>query len=473
LTTVANPAQAPSTVGRRAPAWMVLALTCAGHFMVILDAAIVNVALPSIRSGLGFTATGLQWVVNSYLLVFGGFLLLGGRTADVFGQRRMLVAGLAMFSAASLVCGLAADPAVLVAARAAQGLGAAVLTPATLTVVTTHFTGAKVRASALSLWTAAGGLGGVAGSVVGGAITGALSWRWIFLINVPIGAVLIVLALIALAGRSGRRGVSLDLPGAITATAGMASLIYGIVQTEPYGWGSPQVLVPLSAGVVLLAVFGLIEGKLARGPMLPLRLLRSRSVSVGTILLILIGTTTIASWYFASLFFQNVLGYGPMRAGLALTPAALALPIAATFAPRLLSLLGVRPLVLLGCVCHLIGFGWLTQATPTSTYLADLLGPTMIVAIGFGLLYTPTTVAVTANVTPNDAGIVSGLANASRNIGGSIGLAVLATVATTRTQSIDTPTALAAGYDRVFLIAAAVAILSALIATLLPAKSGC
>jgi EmrB/QacA subfamily drug resistance transporter len=459
------------------PDWLILLLTCSGQFMVILDASIVNIALPSIRGGLGFTATGLQWVVNAYLLTFGGFLLLGGRTADLFGRRRMLITGLFLFSAASLACGLAPTPGVLVAARAAQGLGAAVLAPAVLAVLTTTFTEARARARALSIWTAVGAVGGVLGSVLGGAVTAALSWHWIFLINVPICAAMIAVATVALVGRHERGADGLDISGAVSVTIGMALLIYGIVQTDSYGWGSSRVLVPLTTGLVLIAVFVLIEGQLAARPMLPLRLLRSGAVSGGLVLLILVGAISMAIWYFASLFFQNVMGYSPIRAGLALTPAAASLVATATSVSVLLPRTGPRPLVAAGCLCHIVGFSWFAQASPASSYAADLLGPTMLIAVGIGLIFTPTTVAVTSRVTRSDAGIVSGLANASRQLGGSVGLAALATAASTRTRTLlgghhdGQVAALATGYDRVFLIAAGVAVVTALVSPVLPRKA--
>jgi MFS family permease len=368
---------------------------------------------------------------------------------------------------------------VLVAARAAQGLGAAILAPAVLAVLTTTFTEARTRARALSIWTSVGAVGGVLGSVVGGAITAALSWRWIFLINVPIGAGLIAVATVALVGRHERGTDGLDIGGAVSATVGMAVLIYGIVQTGSYGWASSRVLVPTMTGLALIALFVLIEGRLAARPMLPLRLLRSSDISGGIVLLILVGTISIAIWYFASLFFQNVLGYSPIRAGLALTPAAAALVVTARCVSVLLPRTGPRPLVAAGCLCHIIGFGWFAQASAASTYTADLLGPTMLAAVGIGLIFTPTTVAVTSRVTQSDAGIVSGLANASRQLGGSVGLAALATAASTRTGTLlgahhhdGQVAALASGYDRVFLIAAGVAVAAALISPVLPRKGG-
>jgi len=277
---------------------MVLSLVCACQFMVILDAAIVNVALPSIRRDLGFTPTGLAWVVNGYLLIFAGFMLLGGRAADLFGHRRILAAGLCLFSASSLAGGLATAPEVLVAARVAQGMGAAMLAPATLAVINTSFTEEHARARAFGAWSASGGVGGMAGAVAGGAITTGLSWRWVFLINVPIGAVLIVVAMMSLAGtRTGRRE-SLDLTGAVTGTAGLAALIYGVMHSADHGWTSVLVVGPAVAGLLLLVVFTVVEARVATQPMMPLRLFTIRGVAVGNGMLLLFGGIAIAMWYF-------------------------------------------------------------------------------------------------------------------------------------------------------------------------------
>src|SRR4051812_6345629 len=321
---------------------MVLALACACQFMVILDASIVNVALPSIDRDLGFTATGLAWVVNGYLLTFAGLMLLGGRAADLFGHRRMLVAGLFLFSASSLVGGLAAAPEVLVAARVAQGMGAAMMAPATLVVINTWFTEEHARARAFGAWSAAGGVGGMAGAVAGGAITTGLSWRWVFLINVPVGAVLIAVAMMSLAGTPAGRREPLDLTGAVTGTAGLAALIYGVMQSTDHGWTSVPVAGPAVAGLLLLVVFTVVEARYATRPMMPLRLFRIRGVAVGSGMLLLFGGIAIAMWYFTSLFLQNVLGHGALRAGLGQTPAAVMFLVVARWAAGLLPRTGVR-----------------------------------------------------------------------------------------------------------------------------------
>jgi EmrB/QacA subfamily drug resistance transporter len=453
-------------------AWLVLSLVCACQFIVILDAAIVNVALPSIDRELGFTATGLAWVVNGYLLTFAGFMLLGGRAADLFGHCRMLVAGLSLFSASSLVGGLATAPEVLVAARVAQGMGAAMLAPATLAVINTSFTGEHTRARAFGAWSAAGGVGGLAGALAGGAITTGLSWRWVFLINVPLGAVLIAVAMMSLTGmRTGRRE-SLDLTGAVTGTAGLAALIYGVMQSVDHGWASVQVVAPAAAGLLLLVLFTVVEARFATQPMLPLRLFTIRGVAVGNGMLLLFGGIAIAMWYFTSLFLQNVLGYSALQAGLGQTPAAVTFVVIARMAAALLPRSGVHRLVLAGCGCFLTGFGWLAQAHADSGYITSVLGPTLLIAVGIGLTFPTLMAAATADVPPRDAGIIGGLANTASQVGGSLGLAVLATAASARAATEaggSAPTAaLAAGYDLVFLIAAGLSLAIAVVCLLLP-----
>jgi EmrB/QacA subfamily drug resistance transporter len=451
---------------------IVLSLACASQFMVILDAAIVNVALPSIDRNLGFAATSLPWVVNAYLLTFAGFLLLGGRAADLFGHRRMLVAGLILFSASSLAGGLATVPEVLVVARVAQGVGAAMLAPATLAVINTSFTAEHARARAFSAWSAAGGVGGMTGALAGGAITTGLSWRWVFLINVPIGALLIATAMMSLASTRTDRRESLDLTGAITGTTGLAALVYGVMQSVDHGWTSVLVLVPAVAGLLLLVVFTVVEARFATSPIMPLRLYRIRGVAVGNGMLLLFGGIAIAMWYFTSLFLQNVLGYSALEAGLGQTPPAVTFVVMARWTAALLPRTGVRPLVLAGCGFCLAGFGWLAQAHADSGYLTGVLGPTLLIALGIGLAFPSLMAAATADVPEGDAGIIGGLANTATQLGGSVGLAVLATASSAtaaRGAGAGSPAdAVAAGYDLVFLVAAGLGLVLALVSVLLP-----
>ncbi|WP_422745035.1 MFS transporter [Micromonospora sp. WMMD754] len=451
---------------------VVLALVCACQFMVILDASIVNVALPSIQRDLAFTPTGLAWVVNGYLLTFAGFMLLGGRAADLLGHRRMLVAGLLSFSVPSLVGGLATASEVLVASRVVQGIGAAMLAPATLAVINTSFPDARARARAFGAWSASGGVGGMAGAVAGGLLTTGLSWRWVFLINVPIGVALIVVALMSLARpRSVRRG-PFDLAGAVTGTAGLAALIYGVMQSADHGWSARPVLGPIVAGLLLLAVFTTVEARLAAFPMMPLRLFTIRTVAIGNVMLLLFGGITIAMWYFTSLALQNALGYDALHAGLGQTPAAVAFVVIARWAAALLPRSGVRPLVLTGCAFSVAGFGWLAQTHADTGYVAGVLGPTLLVAAGIGLTFPTLMAAATADTPATDAGTIGGLASTASQVGGSVGLAVLATAASTRAAAEAEGTALAAalaaGYDLVFLMAAGLGVAIAMVSLLLP-----
>jgi EmrB/QacA subfamily drug resistance transporter len=452
------------------PAWLVLTLACACQFMVILDASIVNVALPSIRRDLGFTPTGLAWVVNGYLLTFAGFMLLGGRAADLFGNRRIVIAGMVVFSTSSLVAGMSSAPEVLVAARVAQGMGAAMLAPAAVVVINTYFTEEHARARAFGAWAASGGVGGMAGAVVGGALTTGLSWRWVFLINVPIGAVLIVVSMMALAGMRTVRRESLDLTGAVTGTVGLAALIYGVMHSADHGWTSLLVAGPAGAGLLLLVVFTVVEARFAAQPMMPLRLFKIRGVAVGNVMLLLFGGIAIAMWYFTSLFLQNVLGYSALQAGLGQTPAAVTFLVIARWAAALLPRTGVHPLVLAGCGCFVAGFGWLAQAHADSGYATSVLGPTLLIAVGIGLAFPTLMAAATADVPEGDAGIVGGLANTTGQVGGSIGLAVLATAASARAATeahASSPAALAAGYDVVFLIAVGLGLAIAVVSVLI------
>jgi EmrB/QacA subfamily drug resistance transporter len=410
-------------------------------------------------------------VVNGYLLTFAGFMLLGGRAADLFGHRRMLVTGLFLFSASSLVGGLAAAPEVLVVARVAQGAGAAMLAPATLAVINASFTEPRARARAFGAWAASGGMGGMAGAVAGGALTTGLSWRWIFLINVPIGAVLIVVAMMTLAGMRTVRRESLDLTGAVTGTVGMAALIYGVMNSADHGWTSVLVVGPTAAGLLLLVVFIVVEARFAAQPMMPLRLFTIRGVAVGNGMLLLFGGIAIAMWYFTSLFLQNVLGFSALDAGLGQTPAAVTFLVVARWAAALLPRTGVRSLMLAGCGCFLAGFGWLAQAHADSGYVTSVLGPTLLIAVGIGLTFPTLMAAATADVPEGDAGIIGGLANTASQVGGSVGLAVLATAASARAgmeAGGSSPAALAAGYDLVFLMAAGLGLAIAVVSVLLP-----
>lgn len=454
--------------------WLVVALVCACQFMVILDAAIVNVALPTVQADLGFTPTSLAWVVNGYLLTFSGFMLLFGRAGDLVGPRRMLVAGLLVFSVASLVAGLAPSAGILVAARVVQGIGVAMMAPATLAVINTVFVEPAVRAKAFGAWSAAGGVGGMAGALAGGALTTGLSWRWIFLINVPIGAVLIALALTQLAvTRIGQQG-PLDVLGALTGTGGLAALVYGVMHVADHGWSSGHVLLPMAAGVALLIVFVTVEARLARQPMVPLRLFRVRGVATGNAMLLLFGGIAISMWYFTALFLQHALGFTALEAGLGQTPAAVLFMVVARWASAWLPRAGARRLLLAGSASFVVGFGWLSQADADTGYLVGVLGPTVIIAVGIGLTFPTLMATATANVPGRDAGVVGGLAGTTNQVGSAVALAALATVASWRTGAepgaSSPPAALASGYSAVFLIAAGIGLAIAVLSLLTPAQ---
>jgi EmrB/QacA subfamily drug resistance transporter len=430
---------------------MKLLITCAAQFLVVLDVSIVNVALPAMRDDLGFGASGLEWVVNAYALTFAGFLLLGGRAADLYGRRRTLIAGLALFAGASLAGGLATAPGVLVAARAVQGLGGALLMPATLAILTTSYPEGPKRARAIAVWSAVGAAGGAAGSVFGGLLTDLLSWRWTLLINVPIGAAVIVAALLVLdPGRDGA-GRRLDILGAVTATAGLSALTLGVTQ---------KALLPVAAGVALLLVFVVVQARVASQPLMPLRIFRSRAVTGANVVILLTGGVGFSLWYFVSLYLQNTRGYSALEAGLAFLPHTFAIIVAARLAPRLMTRLGVRPLVVLGALVAAAGFAWQSRLTVDSGLVTGVLLPGAVMTFGIGLTFTPLAAAATSAVERTDAGLVSGLLNSSRQVGGSIGLAALATVAAGHGV---------AGYSRAFEIGALVLVAAAAAALVLPA----
>lgn len=330
-----NPAARPGSEGPR-PHPMILVLACLGQFMVVLDVSIVNVALPAIRTSLGFDTTGLQWVVNAYSLTFAGLMLLGGRICDLYGRKQVFIIGVTLFSLASLLGGMATTQSQLVAGRALQGIGAAVLAPATLTILTTTFTEGPGRTRAVASWSAVGAVGGAVGSLLGGVLTQTLSWRWILLINVPIGAVLVAAAVRYLVESRGPRDGGLDIPGTVLVTAGIALLALGTVQTEEYGWLAAQTLVPLAAGVAALAGFTAVEARWARNPLVPLGLLRSRAVVGGAAVMLAVGAVMVAMWYFLSLHMQENLRYTPIQTGMAFIPHTVALIAGARLATLLI-----------------------------------------------------------------------------------------------------------------------------------------
>ncbi|MFC8824397.1 DHA2 family efflux MFS transporter permease subunit [Streptomyces sp. NPDC057137] len=446
-----EPGAGTGAVGTRSTrTWAVILAACAGQFLVVLDVSVVNVALPSMRTDLGLSTIGLQWVLNAYSIAFAGFMLLGGRAADIFGRKRMFLAGLVVFTAASLAGGLAQEGWQLLAARGVQGLGAAVLAPATLTILTAAVPAGPARTRAIATWAAVGAGGGAAGGLVGGVLTDVLSWRWVLLINVPAGALVLVAAVLWLTeSRAKEARRRLDLPGAVLVTGGLAVVAYGIVQTEQAGWGAAATLVPLLGGLLLLAAFLLVEAR-TKQPLMPLRLFRVRAVSAANAGMVMTGSASFAMWFFMTVYAQNVLGYTPLEAGLALIPSSLSVVLGSKLAPLVMRRIGARHVAVLGALVGAVGFGWQSMMTADGTFLRTILGPGILMMAGAGLAMTPLAALATGSAAPGEAGLVSGLVNTSRTMGGAIGLAVLSTVAAARTSHGTGPGALTEGYALAF-----------------------
>src|SRR5436190_8126880 len=438
--------------------WAVLGLVCVAQFMVILDATIVNVALPTIESGLHFSPTGLQWIVNAYTLVFGGFLLLGGRAADLFGTQRLFIAGLVLFTGASLVNGIAASSGMLVGGRAVQGLGAALVSPAALAIVTRTFRDGAERTKALGVWSAIAAGGGAAGLLLGGVLTETLSWRWVFFINLPIGIAAALLALRMISNEVGEeKPETSDVAGAVTVTGGLLVLVYAIVKAESYGWGSAKTLGLFAAAVGLLAAFVAIELR-SRAPLIRLDIFRTRSLSTANGAMLLVASGLFAMFFFASLYTQQLRGYSPIQAGLAFLPFTAGIVIGAGLAQQFITRVGVRTVTLTGLSIATVGMLLFTQLSLTGSYLGELFPAVIVTSIGMGLTFVPVTLLATTNVPGEDAGLASGLFNTSQQIGGALGLAILSTLAATRTSNLQSSlghdAALVSGYHLAFLIGA-------------------
>jgi EmrB/QacA subfamily drug resistance transporter len=450
--------------------WATLTLVCLAQFMVILDVSIVNVALPSIRGDLDFSQVNLQWVVNAYTITFAGFLLLGGRACDVLGRRRVFIGGLLLFAGASLVGGLSQSQGMLIGARAAQGLGGAVVSPATLAILTTTFTEGAERNRALGVWGAMGGAGGAAGALLGGILTDLLSWQWILFVNVPIGVIVALLTpRFVEEGKNPHAGRNFDLAGALTVTVGLVALVFGIVRTEEHGWGAAATLVPMLIGVALIAVFIAIEARFAKHPLIPLRIFRSRTLSGANLTVFLLGSAMFGMWYFVSLYLQQVLGYSPIEAGLAFLPMTVTIIVGSTLSSRLVARIGAKPLLVGGMATLAVGLLLFTGVSVGGSYFGDIFLPSLVTAAGLGAAFVPVTIAAVAGVQRSEAGLASGLVNTSRQMGGALGLAILATVAATTTRdelrdATRPAVALTDGFHHAFLLGAAFALAGALVA---------
>jgi len=447
---------------------LLLAIACAAQFICVLDTSIVNVALPPMQESLGLSATGLQWVVSSYTLTFAGFLLLGGRVGDLWGRKRAFIGGLLLFSVASLAAGLAQEGWQLVAARFVQGVGGAVLVPTTLSLVTTGFTEPHARARALSLLTAAAAAGGGLGGVFGGLLTGLLSWRWIFFVNVPLGAVLVVAAAWALAGQSPQHGrVHLDLPGSLSVTAGTAALVAAVILGEERGWMSAPAVLCLALAATAFAVFVVAERRAVQ-PVVPLAVFRVRPVTVANGLAALIGGALPATMFFLTLYLQLVLGMDPLLAGLALSPGAVGIALGARAASRLIGQLGPRRTFVLGSLVSAGALVWLSGLDVAGRYQWDVLAPLVLAMAGFGAAGLPLTVTATSGLGAQRAGLASGLLSASRQVGSAVGLAALVASSWAATSSMTGPEAMTRGFGMGMLAGAGLLLTACLAAIAIP-----
>jgi EmrB/QacA subfamily drug resistance transporter len=419
---------------RRVNPWLVLVIVGLAQFMVILDATIVNVALPSIQRGLQFSPESLQWIVNAYTLAFGGFLMLGGRAADLFGRRRLFILGIVLFTAASLLNGLAGSAGILVAGRALQGLGGALVSPAALSVLTTTFKEGRERTTALSVWSAVAVGGGAIGLLLGGVLTSAFSWQWVFFVNVPVGVIAIALALRYVPESRVENARGFDIAGAVSVTAGLSLLVYALVNAQTAGWVSVTTFGLLVIAAALLVSFVLLEARL-RHPLVRLGIFRMRSITGSNAAMLLVAAGMFALFFFASIYVQEVLGYSALRAGLAFLPVTLGIIVGAGLSQQLIRRVGVRAVGLVGMCIAASGLILLSRIPVAGTYLGDLLPGLMIMAIGMGLTFVPITLIATTNVEEHDAGLASGLLNTSQQLGGAIGLAVLATLAANTTSN--------------------------------------
>ncbi|HZY18776.1 MAG TPA: DHA2 family efflux MFS transporter permease subunit [Ramlibacter sp.] len=446
--------------------WWALLVLCLGVLMIVLDTTIVNVALPSIRSDLGFSETTLVWVVNAYMLTFGGFLLLGGRLGDLYGHRRVFLAGIVLFTLASLACGLARSQLVLVAARAVQGLGGAVVSAVALSLIMNLFTEAAERAKAMGVYGFVCAGGGSIGVLLGGLLTSELSWHWIFLVNLPIGAAVCALSLWLIPGGERQAGGRLDWAGAATVTLGLVLAVYAVVNGNEAGWGSPRTLGLLGAAAVLLAAFLAVESRVA-APLVPLSLFRLRNLATANAVGVLWAAAMFAWFFISALYLQLVLGYTPMQVGLAFLPANLIMALFSLgLSARIVLRFGLRLPLAGGLLLAAVGLALFARAPAGGSFAADVLPGMLLLGLGAGIAFNPVLLAAMSDVDPADAGLASGVVNTSFMMGGSLGLAVLASLAAARTQGLAiagaaAPQALNGGYQLAFAVGALFALAAA------------
>jgi EmrB/QacA subfamily drug resistance transporter len=443
--------------------WLALGLLSAVQFMVVLDIAIVNVALPSIKVDLGFSQDNLQWVISAYALVFGGFLLLGGRAADLLGRRRIFLVGLAIFTVASLLAGLAWSEASLIGARLLQGLGAAIISPAALSMVSTTFREGRERNVALGVWGAVGGFGAAAGVLLGGILTETLSWSWIFFVNVPVGVAAFAIAPFLLTESRDARVKSFDFPGALLVTTGLSSLVYAITRAGTDGWLATPTVAFFTASVLLLAGFVAWEIRHPE-PLMRLGIFRISTVAGANVAGFILGTALFAMFLMLTLYMQQVLGYSAMQSGVAYLAVAGTAIIWSAVAAQLVTKIGVKPVLVTGMTALTIGLVYFTQVSVGGSYLGDLLPGFLVVGLGIGFAFVPISIAALAGVQPAEAGLASGLINTSQQIGGALGIAALSTIASSHTDSAlasgtPLPNALVDGFQAAFVAGTIVAAL--------------
>jgi len=442
--------------------WTALILLCVAQFVVVLDASIVNVALPSIGRGLHFSEQNLPWVVNAYVIVFGGFLLLGGRAADLLGRRRVFMAGLVVVAVASLFAGFAANQGQLIAARGAQGLGAAIVSPAALSIVTNLFRDGAERNRALGAWGAVAGSAGAVGVLLGGILTDGLGWEWVLWVNVPVS--LIALALtpgLIPESRSESTTRHFDAAGAVSVTAGLSVLAYALLDASSAGWGSIKIVSLLAFSVALIGTFIIVELR-SRAPLVPFRIFRLRTLSGANAVGILLGASLFSMFFFISLYMQQVLGYSPIHAGLSYLPLALTIIVAAGLGGQLVTRFGFKPILAAGMLFVALGLLWFSRVSVGGGFTTDILGPSILAAIGLGFGFVTSTIAAVSGVKEREQGLASGLINTSQQIGGALGLAVLSTIATSRTDHVTAKgasalSALTDGFQSAFLAGAVIA----------------
>ncbi len=416
--------------------WLILVIACLAQFMVVLDNTIVNVALPSVQRGLDFSPANLQWVVNAYTLIFGGFLLLGGRAADLLGRRRLFVAGVVLFASASMLNGFSQSSTMLILGRGLQGLGGALVSPAALSIIITTFQDHSERTRALGVWSAIAAGGAAFGLLLGGVLTDLISWRWCFFVNVPVGIATVMLALRYVPeSRADLGHRRFDAVGATTVTTGLLAIVFGIVKAQAWGWGSGKTLGVLALGFALLALFVVLESR-SPAPLVKLAIFKVRSIATANVVMLLVASALFGMFFFVSLYVQDVLGYSPLKAGFAFLPLSLGIIIGAGISQGIIGRLGVRTVSVIGLLIATAGMLILAQVPLHGHYVSDLLVGFMPLSIGMGLVFVPLTLLGTSGVSNDDAGLASGLFNSSQQVGGSLGLAILATLSVDHTTNL-------------------------------------